>query len=497
MVNGLGQTPKTTNTSIFYINDLHGQVASMERITAASKSFDEFTPSDKTDKLKLSAGDILLGEDLHVQEAADKFLSINNFMASAVGNHELDISPEATVNVTKNSKYKLLGLNAKIAQGNKLNERIIKSYIQEENGTKYGVIGLLPFDLYTRIKNKDNFSGLEVEKINETIKSLQAEVDKFKEQGVDKIILLSHTGYVNDQKIAQSVEGIDIIVGGHSHDLVEGITEGKNLFYSKKTGEPTIITQAGQDGNYFGVLNLEFNEKGVITKAQNNVAKTKTFPKNLAIKYVFDKIFGPSEIVGRVASVDPAPERQLVNENPHASFIADAIKNEMNVDIALVNSANLRGSFEPGEVSARDISSITPFKNKMLIVKVNEQELVDAIRYSGISLKTPDNKPGIFQVSGLKYTLNKNGDLLDMKFIDKEGKENPINVQTPNPFKTYSLALDDYCAKGKERFAMLNKYDNPETQKFDFDKDKLTADYIKHLNKPVDIKSDGRIKIVD
>jgi len=498
MINSVTQVPKTTNTSIFYINDLHGQTSSMERITSASIAFDEFTTTQKTDKLKLAGGDILLGENPKVNEAADKFLSVNKFMASAVGNHELDTSPEVASEITKNSKYKLLGLNAEIRPDSKLNERIIKSYIQEENGTKYGIIGLMPFDLYTRIKHKDKFTqDIEIQKFDEAIKSLQAEVDRFKALGVDKVILLSHTGYSNDKKIAQSVEGLDVIIGGHSHDLIEGIKEGKNLFYSKETGEPTIITQAGQDGSQFGVLNLEFNDKGVITKAQNNITKTRTFNKNLAIKYVFDKIFGPSEKAGSVASAEPPPEKQLVNENPHASFIADAIRSEMNADIALVNSANLRGSFEPGEVYARDISGITPFKNKMLIIKVSEQELVDAIKYSGMSMKTPDNKPGLFQVSGLKYTMNRNGDLLDMKFIEKDGKENPINIQSPNPFKTYSLALDDYCAKGKERFAMLNKYDSLETQKFDFDKDKVTADYIKKLNKPIDIKPDGRIKIVD
>lgn len=497
MINSVTQIPKTTNTSIFYINDLHGQTANMERITKASSQFDTFVPEQKTDKLKLAAGDILLGENPGVNEGADKFLNINKFSATAVGNHELDTNPEMTVKITNDAKYKLLGLNAKLAPDNKLNERITKSFIQEENGTKYGIIGLMPFDLYTRIKNKQEFNGLEVEKLDGTIKLLQEEVDKFKKQGVDKIIVLSHTGYNNDKKIAQGVEGIDVIIGGHSHDLVEGIKDGENLFYSKKTGEPTIITQAGQNGDYFGVLNLEFNENGVITKAQNNVTSSKIFSKSLAMKYVFDKIFGPSAKVGTIASVVPPPKKQLINENPHASLLADAIRSEMNVDIAMVNSANLRGNFEVGDIYERDISGITPFKNKMVIIKLNEKDLVDAIKCGGNSMTKADNKPGIFQVSGLKYIMKKNGELLEMKFVEKDGTEKQIDINNPNPFKIYSVGLDDYCAKGKDRFAMLDKYNNPETQKFDFDKDKLTADYIKKLNKPIDIKSDGRITIVE
>ena len=48
--------------SIFYINDLHGKSINIERTMTASNAFDNFTPSNPTDKLKFSSGDILLGE---------------------------------------------------------------------------------------------------------------------------------------------------------------------------------------------------------------------------------------------------------------------------------------------------------------------------------------------------------------------------------------------------------------------------------------------------
>ena len=58
-----------------------------------------------------------------------------------------------------------------------------------------------------------------------------------------------------DKRIAQETSGIDIIIGGHTHDLLQGIEEGKNLLYSK-SNEPVIITQAGKDGEYFGDLKI-------------------------------------------------------------------------------------------------------------------------------------------------------------------------------------------------------------------------------------------------
>lgn len=497
MAISVSQTPKTTKASIFYVNDIHGQTNNMERITTASKDFDAFVSSENPDKLKLASGDIFLGGDLKVNTAADKFLRVNKFMASALGNHELDLASKDLVNITNGSDCKVLGLNAEAARQSPLNNKLIKSYIQEENGSKYGIIGLAPFDLPTRIKNKENLKDLKIEDITSTISDLQKEVDALKEKGVDKIILLSHTGYANEVKIAQNVEGIDVILGGHSHDLIQDIKEGTNLFYSRKTGEPTIITQAGRDGNYFGILNLEFDNNGVITKAQNNVIKTNTYDKNMPLKYVYDTILGQAENVGFIRSAALPPSRILVEENPHANFLCDAIKNELNVDIGMVNAANLRGNFESGEVTTRDISAITPFRNKMTIITVNEKELVDAIKWGAKSMITSDNKPGLMQVSGLSYAVNKLGELVDLNYIDKDGNKNKIDINNPNVFKTYTVGIDDFCAKGRDGFSMLNKYDNQETIKFDFDKDKLAADYIKKFNAPIDIKTDGRIQIVD
>ena len=77
-------------------------------------------------------------------------------------------------------------------------------------------------------------------------------VNNLKKQGINKIIVLSHQGIKNDKRLAQETEGIDIIFGAHTHDLIEGIKDGVNLFQSK-SGEPTVFTQAGKDGENVGI----------------------------------------------------------------------------------------------------------------------------------------------------------------------------------------------------------------------------------------------------
>ncbi|MFA7659120.1 MAG: 5'-nucleotidase C-terminal domain-containing protein [Candidatus Gastranaerophilaceae bacterium] len=490
--------PKTTKTSIFYVNDVHSNLTNIEKLKNASDEFDSFTPSEKTDKLKFSVGDIGVGRELQFSKVAVAYQNLTGVMASAGGNHEFDLNKNDLVDVLKDAKYKFLGLNVNIPQDTEINRKlrkdIIQSYVQEQNGTKYGVIGLMPFDFAFHLSDPAEYKDFEILSIEKTIPLIQEQVDDFKKQGIDKIIILSHIGSENDQKLVQSVEGIDVIMGGHDHKLIKDIKDGKNLFYSKKTGEPTIITQAGKDGNYFGVLNLEFNDKGVITKAQNNVTNTEDYPRSLLMRDIINKILGKPKELGTIKAI-PKHKHTLIDENPSADFVLDAEKSELGVDMVLINSANFRSSLEPGILTDRDLKILTPFDNKVWIIKLTEKEVVEALKVGAKSLVKDDNTPGIIQCSGLRYTISKSGELKAASLVDKDNKEIPIDINNPNTFKTYTVATDDFIAKGGNKY-FENKEDSV-TTKFNFDKNKLVEDYMKKHPEPVEISTEKRITFVD
>lgn len=488
--------PKTTRTSIFYINDEHCYIPNMEKLKSAYDTFDKTISDQDADKLVLLPGDIAVGAEPKLSKVALEFENEINTMASAIGNHELDLDETTYLEIIKNAKYKVLAFNINPDPSSEISKRITKSYIQEKNGTKYGIIGLAPFDLYYHLKDADRYKHLNLMTIDETIPKLQKQIDDFKAQGIDKIIIVSHAGYDDEVKIAKSVEGIDVILGGHSHHIIKGIKEGKNLFYSKKTGEPTIITQAGKEGRYFGVLNLEFNDKGIITKAQNNVSKSENFPRDFETIYMVNQVLGKAQIVGKINSASKMPANSLAEENANLEFIADAVKSELGVDVAMVNSGNIRSYLDVGPVTDREISGLTPFHNRMCIVPLNEKDLVDAIKVGTKSLVAPDSHPGLLQFSGLDYTVNRFGELEELYFIDKSGNKSPIDINNPNPFKIYTVAMDEFVAKcGNDYFAQ-SKWEGAIKQ-FDFDKDKIVIDYIKKQTKPIDIQPDGRLKVVE
>lgn len=485
-------------TSIFYVNDIHGQVPKMERLHSAAQHSEVVAKQNNQDFLKVCSGDTFIGSDEKRNMAAASFLNVMKMDAETLGNHEFDITASICGKLLCNSRTNVLGMNLNFPNTTSdLAKKVKRStVITSESGEKYGIIGIQPTDIAHRIKRKESLENITIDDDAQTIKELQEEVDGLKKQGINKILLLSHAGNTLEKQIAQTVRGIDVILGGHSHDLITGVKEGENLLYDPD-GNPVVITQAGRDGSHFGVLNLEFNDKGQIVKVQNNVRDTNIYSPNVIMTKAMNKILGETPIIGNLRHVDPIPKNNLTDENPWADFVCDALINKLDAEISLINAANFRGSVDKGVITERDITSIFPFNNTLHKVKLNEKDLVDAIKQCAKSMTTKNHKPGLLQVGGLSYTVNKKGEILEITHKDKAGNLHKIDVNNPNPNRIYTTIYDEFLVNGGDNMTMLKKTGADIIQKYDYDKDIVTIDYIKTLDQPFEVRSDNRIKVVD
>lgn len=492
--------------SVFALHDFHGQNLRMERAYTIANRFDNdklinntFFDKDKpVDKLKLASGDMFLGENEKELQVVNEFLNIAGITATAVGNHECDDYLSKFSEIVKDRNYKFLAANMHPKKGCVMNSLLSDSFIVESNGNKYGILGLAPIDLLSEIKRPEEIEACNLSDYENTIKDIKTEVSEFKKQGVNKIILLSHTGLPFEQYIAQNVSDIDLILGGHSHNLLKEVKKGENLFLSPK-GEPVLIVQVGRDGENVAIPNLQFNDLGQITSIQYNVIKTDNYPRSKVAKEAFEKILGKSDIVGTAKYVEAPPEDIYIYENPHCNFILDCMMADYDIDIALTNSANIRSRFYEGDIDTRDLIQITPFGNKMTIAKITEEELVDALDDKiEHSLESPNHRPGIIQVGGLRYEYSKSKkELTKLTFIDRNGVEHPIDIENPRKDKFYTAMADDYCFINDNSGLDLKHRFEEAIVVYDFDKNKIVEDYLRKHPEPVEIKSDGRIKVVD
>ncbi len=479
--------------SIFHINDLHGQTDNISSILNASKKFDS-EDNVGVDRLKLSAGDNICGNDLKKNATIAGLFNCIKLDASAVGNHEFDSAACGFEDFINRTNTDFVSSNLDIPDEKTLDKKIKKSIIKEVNGTKYGIVGLTTTELNTTIKDPKMLEGVEVDDSDETIENLQEEIDELKKQGINKIILLSHSGYEVDKNIAQNVLGIDVIVSGHSHDIIEGVKEGENLVRSK-TGEPVLIIQAGDNGRFYGTSDIEFNENGIILKANNKIYKTEN-KKNILIQQVEDSILGKSEVVAQVSKTIENPLNRRITPNAWSNLIADSMTHELDAEISLINAANIRKVPTLGKLTARAVTETTPYANDLVKTKITEKELVKALKFACNSLSDPSGSPGLLMPSGLRYETTQAGELKKLEFVSKDGSIQEIDINNPSD-REYSIILDIFLYENKE-YADLNL--NREHVLYKFDKDKTAIDYIKKLTnngeKPLEIIDDQRVKIV-
>jgi sulfur-oxidizing protein SoxB len=128
------------------------------------------------------------------------------------------------------------------------NDPVFKAYtIREINGAKVAIIGqAFP---YTPIANPRYFVADWTFGIQE--QELQKRIDEVRAKGAQAVVLLSHNGMDVDIKLASRVTGLDAILGGHTHDAVPLPLEVKN------GGGVTLVTNAGSNGKFLGVLDLD------------------------------------------------------------------------------------------------------------------------------------------------------------------------------------------------------------------------------------------------
>ena len=493
----LERTPNqdTFELKIGYVNDLHGQTNNMMRILSGIKG-----------DIILSGGDNDIGDEKnrHVHDATAKFLNLAGVRGTALGNHEMDTKQGDLKETASKFNGNILAINIEQKPLKEQTEEEIQNYnktdirdfikpsaIVDVKGEKIGLIGTTPVDLTDRATHPDYHTDCKAHDLDTTIDLIQQEINNLKSKGINKIVLLSHLGIERDKQVGRNTEGIDVIIGGHTHELLEGIKENENLIYSK-TGEPIIITEAGKDGKHFGELNLTFDKDGVITKAQNNLGDTSLYHRNLVHQYMFNEILGKPEQVGYIEYAPPAP-KSLLEENPHANFMCDAMKYEMNADIGIWNNAGTRNYFKKGDIDSSDIKEIAPFADNISVAEVSEKTLVDAFKKATeISYNSHGNKPGLLGVSGLNYTVSPaKKTITAMNFVDKDGIEHPIDINNPREDKKYKVVADSFIMSWGADYDVLSPKEK--CIEYPFNKAFLTCEYIKHLNKPIVINQTGRI----
>lgn len=486
-------------TSIEYINDLHGRLKGAHKYKIIADSFYANTKNKDVDPLLVTNGDMYIGPDTNKNNFITCVLNLIKPTIATLGNHSLDLKSNPLAKVIDKINFKYVVTNLNYEEGSPFLEdikakRLVKSAIIEKNGHKYGYVGALAPDAKNRTNGGSSFKHTDIDSMEQTIKDLQEEVNKLEKQGVNKIIMLSHLGDDRDIQVAQKVSGIDIITGAHTHKVLQGIKPGKN-YLKGPDGSPVIITQAGRDGRYYGILDVVFDKDGKIKAANNNVLSTKPIPKSLVTKFFEEKYLGKAMEIGNLVNTVEAGIEEVLEESAIAQFTADAIRAKSGADIAMFNKAGVKGELEKGIITDRDITECTPYKNKLFTYKFSEKDVIDALQGGINSYFYGKKRPNILQCSGLKYTVGKDKKVKDIFIENKDGNYTKIDHLNPNKNKFYTVTYNEYINQGLENVEML-KCPEKLIKAHDYTDTEAVIEHIKSFNnKPIEIKQPGRIII--
>lgn len=494
------KNPKEAELGIFYTNDMHGDVNHLAKFKTAHDTFkleNKTTPS-----MTLAAGDCLFGADKQRNSLMVKLFNMMHLDALSLGNHEFAGGSKPLADSLKNADFKTVNCNLKIDDDSPLKERlkdkkIVRSAVFMKGGHKFAVIGTAPVNSYIG-KTENNVKPLN---LDDTIKEINKETKELEKQGINKIILCSHLGYgeQGDLKVARETEGVDIIVGGHTHTTIEGVntkdkggTHKLNLLMSKRN-EPVIITQAAGLNKYAGYLNVVFDEKGVLKtdKIKNNLYDLNIFEDSKIAQNLMDKELGKKVVLAKTTT-DYTPANtyeERFKENPLSNLFADAVKEQTGADVVLFNAATVRGGVK-GAITNYDVKfSMLPFNTNMQEVKMNEKDLVDVLNAMSGTILTTNKDPQVLRTAGMKYTVhndvefaksgNKNT-LIDMQIGDKK-----VNVENPRRDKKFKVIVSSYLFNHDLTKNILSKY-KKNAKSVGYEQD-LFTNYLKS-HKNIDLK---------
>ncbi|MDD1824450.1 bifunctional metallophosphatase/5'-nucleotidase [Photobacterium sp. ZSDE20] len=250
------------------------------RISTRFKQIEQDAQRQKVGTLFLHAGDCFQGTlyfSLFKGKANADLLNALNIDAMTLGNHELDMGNEPVAIFAKRIKFPLLAGNWNLSNEdiNKTHtladNNIVKPYLTETrsasyitkefDGEKVAIFGL-SIDKMAGIANPDIDTPFE-----NALETAKATIEQIHQAGINKIVLLSHLGYEADLELAANVQGIGVIVGGHSHRLQGDFSDiglVKDDDYGVKIGD-TYVVQAGFHAMSLGHCKVEFDAQGNVT----------------------------------------------------------------------------------------------------------------------------------------------------------------------------------------------------------------------------------------
>lgn len=414
---------KAGTFTILHTNDIHGHlnawqgwegelagknVGGLDRIAAEVWKVRKEVGAEKV--LLLDAGDTL-GDTLIAAKTEGRALieAMNSigYDAMVVGNHEVDFTAETLRSRIAEAKFPLLAANMLDKHSAAL---FTKPYIVKEiGGVKLGILGLAyPNTAYTTAKK-----NVKDVRFVDAQKTAARYVPLMRREGAQIVIALTHLGLSGDKQLAEQVAGIDVIVGGHSHNrMQDALQVGSSL-----------IVQAGAHGSDLGRLDLTVQRDGkrvkvsqhkrqliMLTNEPDRELRNQIAAQLAAHRTETDQRIGRAQTaIVRAQTIGGEKPKARDEESPADDLFADAIRDSTGAEAAFLPGVGYGVAIQPGDITAEQLKNLVPHDSEVVTMSLTGRQIKSILEQSieNFSAEDPSQKVGgMIQVSGVTFSYD-------------------------------------------------------------------------------------------
>jgi 5'-nucleotidase / UDP-sugar diphosphatase len=438
-------TERFKKFTILHSNDMHGDFLAEARgaegnliggLSLLSGYINKVREEEKN-VLYVISGDMLQGSMIDSEFKGLSTIEIMNYLAPNVvtlGNHELDYGFPHLLFLEKMANFPIVNANLYIK---KYNKRLMNPYlILNVDGFDIMFIGIVTEEVLSSLKldtSISTFVGLE-----DAVAEVGKICNTYKNEDIDLTVLLTHIGFEEDKKLAAMLDpewGVDMIIGGHSHTVLEQPAQVNNI----------LIAQAAVGTDQIGRFDITVDDdtnsivewKWQLVPINNKVAQADVDLENFIGIYKEQVDRKYNRIVSRLVRKLTHPKRE--QETELGNFITDIFAQIDMLDVVLIGSSSIRGKELGPIVTLGDIKKVYPYDGALYKVRVSGAKLLKIFNHI---LRAKNRIPGDSNC----FQLNKG---VQFVYSDADQKVESLLV-SGNPIQEdaqYSLCLQEYFYK--------------------------------------------------
>lgn len=359
----------------------------------------------------------------------------------ALGNHDFDYGFERTVELADIADFPIRGANVQTADGEPVFGRPWQLFIR--GGVRVAVLAL-GYQNTDQTGNPGNFDTLT---FGDGIAATRAYLPAM-QAAADVIVVLSHQGTAVDRKLAESVDGVDLIIGGHSHDRIAP---------AERIGD-TWIVQAMSDGALLGVttLRLDASDRVVDIEARDVPLWHDRIDPDPVVAELVERQAAPyrGEMEVVIAKAVDRIDRQYKSPSAFDRLVGDALRERTGADVAFMPGVGYGVSLSPGPVTRGALYTLLPHPAKLVTMKLTGAQIASVLEQTATNLAPADPMDrvgGLVQTSGLAYTADLRAP------IGSRISDILVDGQPLVADRVYDIAANAGIARGLHRYSAFTE----------------------------------------